>query len=233
MNHNKITTGITTLIGTSVLLLAPLDAAAHSAAGSLRACPGLTADTTSVVPVAAASRVDSPDRVGFDDAEFADGAATASVELSFDTTAVDQIIPGVWIGTVDGDITGLLLTRMTDLRVSGPIWHVGFEWTITADDALATRAGAPLDIHSSQTTMMTGQSFVADLSGVLNNETGAVVMDGTVVRGHLLGAQVHEEGQLVNADTLRFAGTIQVTAAEELTTDTSGTSGVQIIDNFM
>ena len=66
MNHIKITTGITTLIGTSVLLLAPLEAAAHSPTGSLRACPGLTADTTCVVPAAAATRVDSPARVGFD-----------------------------------------------------------------------------------------------------------------------------------------------------------------------
>ena len=39
-------------------------------------------------------------------------------------------------------------------------------------------------------------------------------MNGTVVEGYLLGAQVHEEGQLIDADTLRFQGTIQVTAAE-------------------
>jgi hypothetical protein len=200
MDCVKITTGITALIGTSVLLLAPLDAAA--------------------------TRVDSPARVGFDDAEVADEASTASVELSFDSAAVDQTIPGVWVGTVAGDITGTLLTRMTDLRVSGPIWHVGFEWTITAADPFASRPGAPLDIHSSQTTMMSGQSFVADLSGVLNNETGAVVMDGTVVEGYLLGAQVHEEGQLINADRLRFEGTIEVTAAEALTTDAGGTSGM-------
>ena len=62
--------------------------------------------------------------------------------------------------------------------------------------------------------MTAGQSFVADLAGVLNIETGAVVMNGTVVEGYLLGAQVHEEGQLIDADTLRFQGTIQVTAAE-------------------
>ena len=213
MNHIKITTGITTLIGASVLLLAPLDAAAHSPTGSLRACPGLTADTTCVVPAAAATRVDSPARVGFNQAEVADGVSTASVELSFDSP-FDPTNPGVWVGTVAGDITGTLQTRMTDLRVSGPIWHVRFEWTITPANAFASRPGAPLDIHSSQTTMTSGQSFVADLSGVLNIETGAVVMNGTVVEGYLLGAQVHEVGQLIDADTLRFQGTIQVTAAE-------------------
>ena len=121
----------------------------------------------------------------------------------------------MWVGTVAGDITGTLQTRMTDLQVSGPIWHARFEWTITPASAFASRPGAPRHIlNSSQTTMTSGQSFVADLSGVLNIETGAVVMNGTVVGGYLLGAQVHEEGQLIDADTLRFQGTIQVTAAE-------------------
>jgi hypothetical protein len=35
-------------------------------------------------------------------------------------------------------------------------------------------------------------------------------MNGTVVDGFLQGAQVHEEGQLVNPGTLAFEGTIQV-----------------------
>jgi hypothetical protein len=38
-------------------------------------------------------------------------------------------------------------------------------------------------------------------------------MNGTVVDGFLQGAQVHEEGQLVNAATLRFEGTIRVMPA--------------------
>ena len=175
--------------------------------------PGTDRRHNLFVPAAAATRVDSRVRVGLDDAEVADGASTASVELSFDSP-FDPTNPGVWVGTVAGDITGTLQTRMTDLQVSGPIWHARFKWTITAADTFASWPGAPLDIHSSQTTMTTGQSFVADLSGVLNIETGAVVMNGTVVEGYLLGVQVHEDGQLSDADTLRFQGTIQVTAAE-------------------
>ncbi len=58
-------------------------------------------------------------------------------------------------------------------------------------------------------------------------------MNGTVVEGYRLGAQVHEVGQLIDADTLRLQGTIQVTAAEALTTDVGGTSGGPIIENFM
>ena len=71
---------------------------------------------------------------------------------------------------------------------SGQIWHVEFDWIITA--------GA--------------KSFTAHLSGILDTQTGQVVMNGTVVDGFLQGAQVHEEGQLVDAATLRFEGTITV-----------------------
>jgi hypothetical protein len=57
------------------------------------------------------------------------------------------------------------------------------------------------------------ESFTAHLSGVLNNVTGSVVMNGTVVDGFLEGAQVHEAGQLVNAETLGFEGTIRIMPA--------------------
>jgi hypothetical protein len=111
------------------------------------------------------------------------------LELSFDKTAVAE---GFWQGTVDGDISGTLTTVLTDVQVNEEIWDVRFDWIIIAGD----------------------QSFVADLSGTLNNETGAVEMDGTVVLGYLLGAEVHEEGQLVDPATLQFTGSIQLTPAE-------------------
>lgn len=112
-------------------------------------------------------------------------APAAPVRLTFDKSAVAA---GVWEGTVGGDVDGDLTTILTALQVSGPIWLVEFDWIVDA--------GA--------------QSFTAHLSGILNTETGSVVMNGEVVEGWLLGAQVHEEGQLVDADTLRFQGTIQV-----------------------
>jgi hypothetical protein len=115
-------------------------------------------------------------------------ASSEPLRLSFDKSSV---APGVWQGTVDGDISGDLTTALTDLRVAGPIWHVRFDWIVSAGDS----------------------SFVADLSGILNTETGAVVMDGIVVEGYLLGAQVHEEGQLVDPGTLRFQGSIQLMPA--------------------
>jgi hypothetical protein len=115
-------------------------------------------------------------------------ASSAPVRLSFDKVAVE---PGVWEGTVAGDIDGALTTRLLSNDIRGPVWHVTFDWIIDA--------GA--------------QSFTARLSGVLNTRTGKVVMNGNVISGYLLGAQVHEAGQLVNPATLEFAGSIRVMPA--------------------
>jgi hypothetical protein len=119
----------------------------------------------------------------------APAGASAPLTLTFEKTAV---APGVWEGTVSGDVDGHLTTALTACTGPTPcseqIWHVEFDWIITA--------GA--------------ESFTAQLSGILNTQTGQVVMNGTVVEGFLRGAQVHEEGQLVNAATLAFEGTIRV-----------------------
>jgi hypothetical protein len=120
----------------------------------------------------------------------ASAAAGASdpVRLTFDKSSVSS---GIWQGSVAGDVSGGLRTALRSVRVSGPIWHVQFDWIVSA--------GA--------------HSFVARLDGTLNNDTGAVVMNGTVVGGWLRGAHVHEQGQLVDAATLRFVGAIDVMPA--------------------
>ena len=112
----------------------------------------------------------------------------APVLLHFEKSAIG---PGIWEGSVSGDVTGNLRTELTSLRIAGPIWHVTFDWIIDAGD----------------------HSFTARLKGTLNTLTGRVVMNGTVVDGWLLGAQVHEEGQLIDPSTFRFQGTIQVMPA--------------------
>ncbi len=106
-------------------------------------------------------------------------ASPEPVRLSFGKSSV---APGVGHGTVEGDVSGSVTTVLTDLRVTGTIWHVRFDSIIEAGD----------------------RSFTADLSGILNTETGAVVMNGSVVDGFLDDAQVHEEGQLIAPATLRF-----------------------------
>jgi hypothetical protein len=122
-------------------------------------------------------------------AHAAPAGAAAPLALTFEKAAV---APGMWEGTVSGDVNGDLTTVLTGCTgpnpCSGRIWHVEFDWIISA--------GA--------------ESFTARLSGILDTQTGQVVMDGTVVDGFLQGAQVHEEGQLVDAATLRFEGSIRV-----------------------
>jgi hypothetical protein len=115
-------------------------------------------------------------------------ASSAPVRLSFDKVAVE---PGVWEGTVAGDSDGALTTRLLSNDIRGPVWHVTFDWIIDA--------GA--------------QSFTARLSGILNTRTGRVVMNGNVISGYLLGAQVHEAGQLVDGATFEFAGSIRLMPA--------------------
>jgi hypothetical protein len=117
-------------------------------------------------------------------------ASKEPVRFDFDKSISDPV-GLVWRGSVSGDASGELTTRLTDLRIAGPVWHVRFDWIIAA----GTR------------------SFVADLTGTLNTDTGQVVMNGVVVEGWLRGAQVHEEGQLVDATTLRFIGAIRVMPA--------------------
>lgn len=115
-------------------------------------------------------------------------ASNQPFRLTFDKSAIAE---GVWQGTVGGDVSGSITTYLEGLRVTGSIWHVDFEFDITAGDS----------------------SFVTELSGILNTDTGAVVMDGTVVSGYLQGARVHEAAQLVDPDTFRFQGTIEVMPA--------------------
>jgi hypothetical protein len=99
---------------------------------------------------------------------------------------------GVWEGEVTGDVTGTLRTELTDLQETGAIWHVRFDWIIDADDPQ--------------------RSFVADLTGILNTNTGGVVMNGTVREGYLRGAQVHEDGQPGDGPGC-FTGTIRIMPA--------------------
>jgi hypothetical protein len=56
-------------------------------------------------------------------------------------------------------------------------------------------------------------SFTAVVSGQINFSTGRVVLNGSVTSGWLSGARVQEESQLVDPDTGRFIGTIQIMPA--------------------
>jgi hypothetical protein len=90
---------------------------------------------------------------------------------------------------VKGAVTGTLASTAVSFEAGpGGINHVTFEWTVTAGS----------------------KSFVALTTGIWNTHTGAVVMNGRVTSGYLNGARVHEEGRLVDAATLTFAGFLRL-----------------------
>jgi len=97
----------------------------------------------------------------------------------------------VWNGTVGGDLNGDLETVLLGFSASSKILNVEFDWIVSAGE----------------------NSFTARMSGILDTETGKVVMNGTIIDGWLKGAQVHEEGQLVDLDSSGFAGTIRIMPA--------------------
>ena len=118
-------------------------------------------------------------------------ASNAPVLVTFDKHVVDPVA-FVFAGTTGGDISGSLTSNLVSLNAStGPNLHITFDWKVTAGT----------------------KSFTARTDGIWNTKTGSVVMNGTVIDGYLLGAQVHEEGQLVDPTTLEFVGSIRLMPA--------------------
>jgi hypothetical protein len=129
-------------------------------------------------------------------------AATAPVALAGPAAAVPEsapliwtfdkcsVGPGMWQGTAIGP-TGAsesLETQLTSSRQTGNVLQVEFNWQV-------------------------GTTYLAQLSGILNLKTGAVVMNGPVTEGQYVGSQVHEEGQLYDPVNSCFSGTIRVIPA--------------------
>lgn len=113
------------------------------------------------------------------------------IVVTFEKHVVDPV-NFVFQGTTGGKAKGTLESRLVSLTVDGPIYHVTFDWIVTAKAK-----------H---------KSFVARTTGTWDTTTGRVVMDGEVTRGWHRGAPVHEEGQLIDPATLTFAGEIQILA---------------------
>jgi hypothetical protein len=116
-------------------------------------------------------------------------AGNAPVQVEFVKHVVDPASL-VFEGSTGGAVSGSLTSKLVSLDgLSGPVYHVTFDWIVSA--------GA--------------ESFTARTTGTWNTSTGSVIMNGTVVSdGYLSGAQVHEEGRLVDPDTLTFAGFLRL-----------------------
>ena len=119
-------------------------------------------------------------------------ASNAPLQVDFVKHVVDPVNL-IFEGTTSGAVSGSLTSQLVSLNgVSGPVYHVTFDWIVSA--------GA--------------QSFTARTTGIWNTVTGEVVMNGSVISsGYLSGAQVHEEGHLVDPSTLTFAGFLQLIPA--------------------
>jgi hypothetical protein len=118
------------------------------------------------------------------------GTATAAPPVQVDW--VKHVVDPanfVFEGTTSGDAPGTLTSKLVSLdAAAGPILHVTFDWIVSSGS----------------------KSFTARTSGIWNTNTGSVVMNGRVIVGYLNGAQVHEEGQLIDPATLSFQGFLQL-----------------------
>ena len=95
-------------------------------------------------------------------------------------------------GTTSGAAPGLLTSNLVSKdATTGPILHITFDWIVSSGT----------------------KSFTARTSGTWNTQSGHVVMNGHVIAGYLNGAQVHEEGQLVDPDSLTFKGFLRLLPA--------------------
>jgi hypothetical protein len=115
-------------------------------------------------------------------------ASNAPVRVTFDKHLVNAAT-FTFAGTTGGDAPGTLTSQLVSIEgITGPVYHVTFDWFVSAGE----------------------NSFVARTAGIWNTKRGLVTMNGSVTSGYLAGAQVHEQGQLVDPATLRFQGVIQV-----------------------
>jgi hypothetical protein len=113
-------------------------------------------------------------------------ASSEPIRISFEKHWVE---PGHYVGTTsDGGSIEMWVSNST---VTGNMQH--FDVTISATVA--------------------DESFTAALEGTLNFSTAKTLLNGTVTEGWLEGAQIHEQGQLVEVDPLTFTGTLQLMPA--------------------
>jgi hypothetical protein len=111
-------------------------------------------------------------------------ASSAPVRIPFDKH-YDAAL-GYYVGTAcDG---GTIAVRVLDAHSAGQVQHLTAQFDVTIGM----------------------RSFTAILDGDFNSVTRRTLLNGTITSGWLQGAQVHEEGQLVNADTGHFVGELRL-----------------------
>lgn len=112
--------------------------------------------------------------------------ASAPLALTFEKEVSG---PGTWEGTVGGDATGTIATLLTSVDEAGSVWYVTFNWQVGLDG---------------------GDRIVAQVQGIINLNTGRVVMNGEILDGYLVGSRIHVEAQLDLTD-MSSEGTMLIT----------------------
>ena len=107
------------------------------------------------------------------------------LRLDFDQAQVSE---GVWKGVALGEMDGQVTAVLVNAETPEPQQMTAMDLTVGAGE----------------------RSFTARLHGTLNPESGRVRMQGIITHGYFRGAMVRQEGQLVNAELVRFQGTIRV-----------------------
>jgi hypothetical protein len=114
-------------------------------------------------------------------------ASSAPVRIPFDKH-YDAAL-GYYVGTAcDG---GTIAVRVLASHATGQVQHLTAQFDVT----IGTRL------------------FTAILNGDFNSVTRRTLLNGTITSGWLQGAQVHEQGQLVNPDTGHFVGELRLVPA--------------------
>jgi hypothetical protein len=122
-------------------------------------------------------------------------AATAAHEVVparfvfSDSVRTDQL-PAKYefTGGLLGEAKGRLTSRIVSLTGTNERYHATFDWIVWS----------PLG------------SFAARTAGVWNTRTGRIVMSGRVIDGYLNGAEVYEQGRIVNPGRPTFEGSIRI-----------------------
>jgi hypothetical protein len=114
-------------------------------------------------------------------------ASSAPVRIPFDKHYGAAL--GYYVGTAcDG---GTIAVRVLESHATGQVQHLTAQFDVT----IGTRL------------------FTAILNGDFNSVTRRTLLNGTITSGWLQGAQVHEQGQLVNPDTGHFVGELRLVPA--------------------
>lgn len=119
----------------------------------------------------------------------AEEAALTHATITYDRSPVAE---GVFASVATGDLAGRWVVTLVAGVDSPEVFNGELNWTFIGEDP--------------------SQSFVALLKGTHNHLTNAIVFDGTIVSGYMLGARVEDRGSLSGHGTaaMKVSGAMRI-----------------------